>query len=84
MLFVAGRPITSRLKRMQKSNPPERVLRRAGATGLPAHATDTQKVGALQLRGRAGDVVTPTRPLPFALSSLPTHSNVRPCDSYAI
>jgi hypothetical protein len=37
---------------MQKSNPPERVLRRAGVTGLPAHATDTQKVGALQLKGR--------------------------------
>ncbi len=37
MLFVAGRPITGRLKRMQKSNPPERVLRRAGATGFPAH-----------------------------------------------
>jgi hypothetical protein len=39
---------------MQKSNPPERVLRLAGVTGLPAHATDTQKVGALQLRGRMG------------------------------
>ena len=48
---------------MQKSNPPERVLRLAGVTGFPAHATDTQKVGALQLKGRAGDVVIPTRPL---------------------
>lgn len=52
MPFVAGRGIAGRLKRMKKSNPPERVLRRAGATGFPAHATDTQKVGALQLRGR--------------------------------
>jgi hypothetical protein len=69
---------------MQKSDPPERVLRRAGVTGFPAHATDTQKVGALQLRGRAGDVVTPTRPSLFALSSLPTRSGVRPCDSYDV
>ena len=71
MLFVVGQPITSRLKRMQKSDPPERVLRRAGVTGFPAHATDTQKVGALQLRGRDGDVVTPTRPLPFATWEIP-------------
>ena len=42
MLFVAGWGIEGRLKRMQKSNPPERVLRLAGVTGFPAQTYNPQ------------------------------------------
>jgi hypothetical protein len=78
LLFVAGRPIKGRLKRMKKSNPPERVLRLAGATGLPAHVHPVG-YGCIGCEGWGKP-----RPLLFALSSLPTRSGVWPCDSYDV